>query len=190
MSITAMKQMVAEMEYVLSCINENKMPFDGDDFHEALRLGRQAIAEAEKERCVCCEACIDTACGREECPKGWPKVEKQEPANNPFDCGLHLGAGKDHAIKHRIDPLPSAPTEQTEIMREKIADSLKDFHKWTDLIRSGEAEVTGITIKRVTPQRQPLTDEQWQVMADTLNCLITRGQKDTIESALGIKGEA
>ena len=49
MSITVMKQMVDEMEYVLSCINENKVPFDGDDFHEALRLGRQAIAEAEKQ---------------------------------------------------------------------------------------------------------------------------------------------
>ena len=46
-SIEAMKQMVHEMEYVLSCINANKMPFDGDDFHEALRLGRQVIAEAE-----------------------------------------------------------------------------------------------------------------------------------------------
>ena len=48
MSITVMKQMVAEMEYVLSCINENKVPFDGDDFHEALRLGRQAIASAQE----------------------------------------------------------------------------------------------------------------------------------------------
>ena len=47
--IEAMKQMVSELEYVLDCINKNKMPFDGDDFHEALRLGRKAIAEAEKQ---------------------------------------------------------------------------------------------------------------------------------------------
>ena len=79
MSIEAMKQLVHEMEYVLSCINANKMPFDGDDFHEALRLGREAIAAAEKERCVGCEACIDTACGRKDCPKSWPKADKQEP---------------------------------------------------------------------------------------------------------------
>jgi len=38
------------------------------------------------------------------------------------------------------------------------------------------------------PQRQPLTDEQWQVMADTLHCAITRTQKNAIEAALGIGG--
>jgi hypothetical protein len=36
-------------------------------------------------------------------------------------------------------------------------------------------------------QRKPLTDEQWQVIADTLHCCISRGQKDTIEAALGFK---
>jgi hypothetical protein len=52
MSITAMKQMVHELEYVLDCINKDKVPFDGDDFHEALRLGRQAIEQAEKQEPV------------------------------------------------------------------------------------------------------------------------------------------
>jgi hypothetical protein len=52
MSIEAMKLMVAEMEYVLACINEDKIPFDGDDFHEALRLGRQAIEQAQKQEPV------------------------------------------------------------------------------------------------------------------------------------------
>jgi hypothetical protein len=47
--IEALKQMVAELEYVLDCINQEQMPFDGNDFYEALRLGRQAIAEAEKQ---------------------------------------------------------------------------------------------------------------------------------------------
>lgn len=37
-------------------------------------------------------------------------------------------------------------TEQ--LMRDKLADSLEEFHRWTDLIRSGEAEVTGLTVKR------------------------------------------
>lgn len=35
-----------------------------------------------------------------------------------------------------------------QIMRDKLADSLKEFHQWSDLIRSGEAEVTGLTVKR------------------------------------------
>ena len=79
----ALKALVHEMEYVLSCINGDKIPFDGDDFHEALRLGKEALAQPEqdKERCVGCEACIDTACGRDECPKGWPKAPQPEQDN-------------------------------------------------------------------------------------------------------------
>lgn len=49
MSKEAVKLMLHEMEYVLDCINNHVVPFDGDDFHEALRLGRQSIAEAEKQ---------------------------------------------------------------------------------------------------------------------------------------------
>ena len=45
----ALKLLVHEMEYVLSCINEDKIPFDGDDFHEALRLGKEALAQPEQE---------------------------------------------------------------------------------------------------------------------------------------------
>ena len=86
----ALKALIHEMEYVLSCINAEEIPFDGDDFHEALRLGKEALdhlaqPEQEKERCVGCEACIDTACGRDECPKGWPKAAQpeQEPTPTP-----------------------------------------------------------------------------------------------------------
>ena len=37
------------------------------------------------------------------------------------------------------------------------------------------------------PHRKPLSDEQWQVIADTLDCLITRKQKDAIDAVIGIK---
>jgi len=46
----ALKALVHEMEYVLSCINEDKIPFDGDDFHEALRLGKEALAVKQEQR--------------------------------------------------------------------------------------------------------------------------------------------
>jgi len=36
-----------------------------------------AQPEQDKERCVGCDACIDTACGRDECPKGWPKAPQR-----------------------------------------------------------------------------------------------------------------
>lgn len=35
-----------------------------------------------------------------------------------------------------------------QMMRDKLADSLKEFHQWSALIRSGEAEVTSMSIKR------------------------------------------
>jgi len=54
--MTVMKQalqaLIFEMEYVLSCINEDKIPFDGDDFHEALRLGKEALAKQEQGKSV------------------------------------------------------------------------------------------------------------------------------------------
>ena len=46
----ALKALIHEMEYVLSCINKGKIPFDGDDFHEALRLGKKALAQPEPMR--------------------------------------------------------------------------------------------------------------------------------------------
>ena len=49
--------------------------------HQAITAIKEALAQPEQERCVGCEACIDTACGRDECPKGWPKTvqPEQEP---------------------------------------------------------------------------------------------------------------
>lgn len=38
-------------------------------------------------------------------------------------------------------------------------------------------------------KREPLTDSQWQAIADTLDTFITREQKDEIETALGITGD-
>jgi hypothetical protein len=35
-------------------------------------------------------------------------LPEQEPVSNPLDCGVYLGIGKDHAIKHRVD----APSPQ------------------------------------------------------------------------------
>lgn len=40
----ALEALMHEMKYVLCCINLDKVPFDGDDFHEALRLGAEALA--------------------------------------------------------------------------------------------------------------------------------------------------
>lgn len=38
---------------------------------------------------------------------------------------------------------------ETELIKEKLADSLEDLNKWSDLVRKGEAEVTSVSFKRV-----------------------------------------
>jgi hypothetical protein len=57
-------------------------------------------------------------------------------------------------------------------MREKLAESLKEFNQWVDLIRSGEAEVTGLTVTRKN-KWVGLTDEE---VADIERNSITRRQ--------------
>lgn len=52
MSVETMKQALDELEYVLECINQNRVPLDGDDYHETMRLLRQAIEQAEKQEPV------------------------------------------------------------------------------------------------------------------------------------------
>jgi hypothetical protein len=56
----ALQSLIDEMEYVLSCINEEKIPFDGDDFHEALRLGKEALANQEQGELVALETIYET----------------------------------------------------------------------------------------------------------------------------------
>ena len=51
----------------------------------------------------------------------------------------------------------------------------------------GKVSVTPLYTSPQPAQRKPLTDEQWQIIADTLGCCITRGQKDIIEAAHNIK---
>jgi hypothetical protein len=47
--IDVMRAALKELEDVLECINQDKMPFDGDDFHETLRTLRQAIKQEIKQ---------------------------------------------------------------------------------------------------------------------------------------------
>ena len=68
--IDAMRAALKELEDVLECINQDKIPFDGDDFHETLRNLRQAIAEAEKQELV---------------PEQWMGIT-DNPYCNDIDC--------------------------------------------------------------------------------------------------------
>jgi hypothetical protein len=72
--IDAMRAALKELEDVLECINQDKIPFDGDDFHETLRNLRQAIAEAEKQEKLCkyCGGIGRVACDGRCMPKQEP----------------------------------------------------------------------------------------------------------------------
>jgi hypothetical protein len=48
MSKEAMKLALNELRYVLDCINEDKIPFDGDDFHETIKALEEALAKQEQ----------------------------------------------------------------------------------------------------------------------------------------------
>lgn len=50
--IDAMKAAVRQFEYILECINRDRIPHDGDEFYETLTALRQAIAQAEKQEPV------------------------------------------------------------------------------------------------------------------------------------------
>jgi hypothetical protein len=48
MSKKAMKLALEELRYVLDCINKDKIPFDGDDFHETIKALEEALAKQEQ----------------------------------------------------------------------------------------------------------------------------------------------
>ena len=125
----ALTALVHEMEYVLSCINADKVPFDGDDFHEALRLGKEALSQTEndKERCVGCEACIDTACGRDECPKGWPKAAQpeQEPIGEVVTAGVIRWKDKYPSLGTK---LYTTPPQRKPLTDEQILTVVRDHY--------------------------------------------------------------
>jgi len=64
LQVETMKQALDELEYVLECINQDRVPFDGDDYHETMRLLRQAIEQAEKQKPVAWDGeCVLGHCG-------------------------------------------------------------------------------------------------------------------------------
>ena len=86
MSTQVIQDLIEAME---AAIKAGDWKVDGAcDPDSAIQRARETLAQPEQERCVGCEACIDTACGRDECPKGWPKAAQpeQEPVANEQDA--------------------------------------------------------------------------------------------------------
>ena len=145
---------------------------------DAITALRTAIAEAEKqEHATAIETCpYDTSPATDYWIEGWQacaareQAEKQEPVavyhgGCTIDCGEH-----GHHNMEMLKMIPAGSKLYTTPPAAQPDDEAADCP------RCGHC----------CPQRQPLTDEQWQIMADTLDCAITRSQKNVIEAALGI----
>ena len=103
----------------------------------AIKKAEEALAqpEQEKERCVGCEACIDTACGRDECPKGWPKAA--QPEQEPVACVVPHGAtmrlewaSVDAAHNAKIGPLYTTPPQRKPLTDEEIGAILEGVNAY------------------------------------------------------------
>jgi hypothetical protein len=70
----------------------------------------------------------------------------QPVQDNPLDCGVHLGSGKDHAIKHHISYGPAQRTWEEWFKwwrTSKVADSTEaeiDFADFMLIVRAVESE--------------------------------------------------
>ncbi len=113
---------------------------------------------------------------------------QQEPVqDNPLDCGVHLGSGKDHAIKHHVSYGPAQPVPDAfeQLMREadKPTQVPEGIAKCVNALMDGMHEITSVTIR---PKRTwvGLTDEErvdlW-IATETDNRMVLI---DTIEAKL------
>jgi len=140
---------------------------------------REQIKEPEQERCVGCEACIDTACGRDECPKGWPKAAQpeQEPVEWGVDWGKdgnsvsiikRLADGNIEVLAWEYAPHPPQRTEQ-----EQQIETLKRC-----LFQMQEAAKDLVEQAKSLPPPQRtwvgLTDEDFAVCGDEDDVVLAR----------------
>lgn len=70
-----MTRLIQDLERYADMLADGEL-ISPDDLNcsSVMHLAAEVLAHLEKERCSGCEACIHTACGREECPKGWLKA--------------------------------------------------------------------------------------------------------------------
>ena len=127
---------------------------------------KEVLAQPEQERCVGCEACIDTACGRDECPKGWPKAVQPEQEPVAYCNGMPAYEG------------PLSKTQRKEPEQEPVA-TLDDLEQeiYENTRQFVSRDVMEWMLKRyytTPPQRKPLTDEEIGAILEGVNAYGTR----------------
>jgi len=100
-----------------------------------------------------------------------PEPVKPAPVqDNPLDCGVHLGSGKDHEIKNHVSYGPEQPMPDAfeQLMREadKPTQVLQQgVAEYVDALIKGTHEITSLTIR---PKRtwQGLTQDEIADLAE------------------------
>lgn len=114
-----------------------KHPEGTDWYDERITAIKEVLAQPEQERCVGCEACIDTACGRDECPKGWPKAAQpeQEPvawmSDEIEDCdGDAVHDFSSYQDNHCKNPLYTTTPQRKPLTDEEIGAILEGVNAY------------------------------------------------------------
>jgi hypothetical protein len=152
--IDAMRAALKELEDVLECINQDKIPFDGDDFHETLRNLRQAIEQAEKDRTL------------QEVPDIGQEIEQEKMC---VDCGkptMHMG-NKCYGC------CQTTQTEQEPVASIYISiNGDREFDDWNCALPIGRNELYAAPVKREQAEKQEpvavweLQEGGWNTIAD------------------------
>lgn len=93
----------------------------------------------------------------------------QPVQDNPLDCGVYLGSGKGHEIKHHVSYGPEQPMPDAfeQLMREadKPTQVPEGIAKYVDALVKGTHEITSVTIR---PKRtwQGLTQDEIADLAE------------------------
>ena len=121
MTKEALKSAIEFAEYCLEELDLSHMA--SNQAKRLVQKSKEALAKPEQERCVGCEACIDTACGRDECPKGWPKAAQpeQEPVGQLLEDAFGRGQvmwfnkPKDESMLYTTPPQRNPLTKEQRI---------------------------------------------------------------------------
>jgi len=123
------------LKLALEALETSARNWPSDSIIEAITAIKEVLAQPEQERCVGCEACIDTACGRDECPKGWPKAA--QPEQEPVACVVPHGAtmrlewaSVDAAHNAKIGPLYTTTPQRKPLTDEEIGAILEGVNAY------------------------------------------------------------
>ena len=192
----ALTALVNEMEYVLSCINADKVPFDGDDFHEALRLGKEALMSFQdgaqpEQGCDYCNHSLYAGTICKNCGKVTSQPEHELTNLERHERNVQQLFGEpqpkepeQRSVSEHLEPVAYQDTAKpTELVAAEDWDNIDPQWRWMyQPLYTTPPQPSAIA-------RKPLTDEQINTIWHNSNPtnFEARSFARAIEAAHGIK---